>query len=315
MSKTTVRVASHAGSWYTGNPELLDAQITRFLAASQESVIKDARVLVGPHAGYAYAGPTLANAYKTFDNSNIQRVFILGPSHHVYYRGCVLTTDCDYYDTPLGKLQVDTQVIEELIDYDSKLYKRMDKSVDEDEHSLEMHMPFLYKATNGAGKRVKIVPIMISATDEAFDRKLATSLKPYFNDKSNAFVVSTDFCHWGSRFSYTGYTPTGDLKDFEDVYRKSNGSALPIYKSIEALDKAAMKIMSTGSYRSFKEYIYLTENTICGAKPLSVLMLLMESHIKDISTDTLHFNGYAQSSHAVSSKDSSVSYGSAYAVI
>lgn len=30
-------------------------------------------------------------------------------------------------------------------------------------------------------------------------------LAPYLDDPSNLFVISSDFCHWGSRFSYTFY--------------------------------------------------------------------------------------------------------------
>ena len=330
---SVIRTASHAGTWYSANATTLGAQIDRFIAEARTQgqtedkkddgitgstgLQKGARVIVGPHAGYAYAGATLGKAYSAFDSSGIERVFILGPSHHVYFKGCVLTTNCDFYDTPFGKLQVDTEVVNELTELDSKLFKRMNITVDEDEHSFEMHMPFLHKVTESVGKHIKIVPIMISASDETFENKVALSLKPYFADKSNAFIVSTDFCHWGSRFSYTSYTPSGSLADLEELPKngKSPSGALPIFKSIEHMDKAAMKVMSTGSYRSFKDYMYLTENTICGAKPLSVLMLLMQDHIEDRAKNALKFNGYAQSSQALTARDSSVSYGSAYAVI
>lgn len=316
MTKSLIRSASHAGTWYTANPETLNSQIGRFLNSATEKV-PGARVIVGPHAGYAYSGPILANTYNTFDSTGIERVFILGPSHHVYFKGCVLTTDCDYYDTPLGKLQVDKDVINELVEDDPKLFKKMNLEVDEDEHSFEMHMPFLYKVTNDLGRHPKIIPIMVSATDENFEKKIADRLKPYFEDKSNAFIISTDFCHWGLRFSYVAYTPTGTLTDIEDVARSKHpsDSQLPIYKSIEFLDKTAMKTMSTGSYRSFKDYIYLTDNTICGAKPLGILMLLMQDSILDSSKNALKWNGYAQSSSVVSPRDSSVSYASGYAVI
>ena len=32
-------------------------------------------------------------------------------------------------------------------------------------------------------------------------------LAPYFDDPSSLFVISSDFCHWGSRFSYNYYDP------------------------------------------------------------------------------------------------------------
>lgn len=316
MTRSIIRQASHAGSWYSSNPELLNKQIDNFLNSATDKV-EGARVVVGPHAGYAYSGPILGNTYNSLDSKGIERVFIMGPSHHVYFKGCVLTTNCDYYDTPLGKLQVDKEVINELIDSDPKLFRKMSLEVDEDEHSFEMHMPFLFKVTNDLNRHPKIIPIMISATDESFEKKIAKSLKPYFEDKSNAFIVSTDFCHWGSRFSYTSYTPTGSLTDIEEIdsNKRILKSNLPIYKSIEYLDKTAMEIISTGSYRKFKDYIYLTENTICGAKPLGVLMLLMQDLLGDKTKNTLKWTGYKQSSSVVSPRDSSVSYASSYAVV
>ncbi len=30
-------------------------------------------------------------------------------------------------------------------------------------------------------------------------------LSPHFQQPSSLFVISSDFCHWGSRFSYTFY--------------------------------------------------------------------------------------------------------------
>lgn len=30
-------------------------------------------------------------------------------------------------------------------------------------------------------------------------------LGPYLDDPSNLFIISSDFCHWGSRFNYTFY--------------------------------------------------------------------------------------------------------------
>jgi hypothetical protein len=36
-----------------------------------------------------------------------KKIFLLGPSHHVYLKGCVVST-CTALDTPLGSLTVDT---------------------------------------------------------------------------------------------------------------------------------------------------------------------------------------------------------------
>ncbi|GME75391.1 unnamed protein product [Ambrosiozyma monospora] len=313
-----VRAATHAGSWYTGSQSRLNSQLDAFLSKAPPTV-PGARVVIGPHAGYSYAGPTLAQTYKAFDPTNIKRVFIMGPSHHVYFKGSVWTTGCDYYETPLGNVKVDTEVINELISKDSKMFKKMTLDADEDEHSFEMHMPFLYKVTQGSSNGVpKIIPIMVSGTDEKFEKKLADYLKPYFDDDSNAFIISTDFCHWGARFGYTAYTPDGTIENIKELSYRSKipSSSLKIHESIEALDKKAMEVASIGSYAKFKKYIYATENTICGAKPLSILMALMEPSLTEDTKDgQFKWIGYTQSSKVVSPSDSSVSYASGYAVI
>lgn len=79
------------------------------------------------HAGYSYCGGCGAFAYKQVDSTNVydscllpqclvyvfsclvrrrKRVFILGPSHHVYLSGCALSSTTAY-ETPLYNLNID----------------------------------------------------------------------------------------------------------------------------------------------------------------------------------------------------------------
>jgi len=61
-----------------------------------------------------YSGPTAAWAYKNVVNPvGVERVFIFGPSHHKYFPGCTLTY-MDQFNTPLGPLEVDIDVVEAL---------------------------------------------------------------------------------------------------------------------------------------------------------------------------------------------------------
>lgn len=70
-----------------------------------------------------------------------KRVFLLGPSHHFYLPGCALTR-CDAYETPLGDLKIDTATVSEL--HKTGRFDKMSLQTDEDEHSLEMHLPYIY---------------------------------------------------------------------------------------------------------------------------------------------------------------------------
>lgn len=97
----------------------------------------------------------------------------------------------------------------------------MDKKTDEDEHSIEMHLPYVAKVMEDFKDQFTIVPIMVGSLSTESERLYGEILAPYLEDPSNLFVISSDFCHWGNRFHYT-------------YYDKSCGH---IYQSIEKLDK------------------------------------------------------------------------------
>ena len=71
-----------------------------------------------------------------------KRVFLLGPSHHFYLSKAALSK-CTHYATPLGNLTIDRATTADL--YKTGQFDWMSQSVDEDEHSLEMHLPYIYK--------------------------------------------------------------------------------------------------------------------------------------------------------------------------
>ena len=71
---------------------------------------------------------------------NRNRIFVLGPSHHAYMTQCGLSL-LSSYETPIGNLIVDRGTTEEL--YKTGHFQYLDKDVEEAEHSLEMHLPYL----------------------------------------------------------------------------------------------------------------------------------------------------------------------------
>ena len=75
-------------------------------------------------------------------NNISKRVFLLFPSHHYYLSGAA-TTGCSKYATPIGDLTIDTALVKQIQkDWDLEV---MARGVDEDEHSSEMHLPYIYK--------------------------------------------------------------------------------------------------------------------------------------------------------------------------
>jgi len=77
------------------------------------------------------------------------------------------------------------------------------KSFQEEEHSIEMQLPYIAKRT--AGHAVTIVPVLVGNLSRQSEQAYGELFAPFLDDPSNFFVISSDFCHWGRRFSYTFY--------------------------------------------------------------------------------------------------------------
>jgi len=326
----STRRATHAGSWYNSNKAELDIELSRNLAKAKPTdehsfsfPVKGIKAIIAPHAGYSYSGPAAAWAYKAIDTTGIKRVFVLGPSHHVYLNGCALTK-CSEYETPLGGLPVDTATITEL--KETGEFSDMSLKIDEDEHSIELHLSYVRKVFEGMD--IKIVPVLVGAINNASEARYGALLAPFLERPDTFCVVSSDFCHWGTRFSFTHYYPSPPTStDGGVTLTRSNAtstlsSSFPIHASIEALDRQALDVLSVPpnsaakAQNGFAAYLETTENTICGRHPIGVLLgALVETEKSNVGKEIkLEWVRYEQSSQCEHIRDSSVSYASAYVV-
>ncbi|KAI8468186.1 MAG: MEMO1 family [Monoraphidium minutum] len=283
------RRPSHAGSWYESDRAKLESQIDAWLAAAARAApaAPPPRAILGPHAGHRYCGHVMAHAYTAIKAAGIKRVFLLGPSHHVYGRRCWLSPNAEY-ETPLGPLPVDGEVYDEL--RATGAFDTMSASEDEAEHSLELHTPFIARAMGS--QPFKLVPIMVGALSTEGEALYGALLGRYLDDPANLFVISSDFCHWGRRFSYTFHDETKG----------------PIWKSIQWLDELGMRIIEKGDPEAFAAYQKEYRNTICGRHPIGVLLNMLRHAATKFS---IAFNSYDQSSRCEAPGDSSVSYAAA----
>lgn len=90
------------------------------------------------------------------------------------------------------------------------MFEEMTIHTDEDEHSIEMHLPFIAKVMEN--HQFTIVPIMVGSLSSEKEGAYGKILSKYLLDPENLFVISSDFCHWGARFSYQFYDKSwGDI--------------------------------------------------------------------------------------------------------
>ena len=328
-----IRNASHAGSWYSGEGRQLAAHLDHWLSKVPEKnllpgveslPLPGARAVISPHAGYAYSGPCAAWAYKCLDLSKAKRIFILHPSHHHHLSTAALPV-VDAYETPLSDspLPLDHDTIKDLSMLSTTAQGRtikfttMSQPVDEAEHSAEMQLPYIHRLLQKLypdqpeSSYPPLVPIMVGGANPATEAALGKMLAPYIADKNNAFVISSDFCHWGSRFGYTYYLPDAPSPALspqmlpngvrgaltaakgtvnEDVHKMpslglgkdlSSGSKISkgdpqIFESIAHADRACMCAIATGHHSEFLRVLRETGNTVCGRHPIGVFMAGVE---------------------------------------
>ncbi|KAM5456773.1 hypothetical protein MaudCBS49596_001014 [Microsporum audouinii] len=324
----SVRRPSHAGSWYSDDGATLQAQIDKWLDLVPNELegvgslpVPGARVIIAPHAGYSYSGPCAAFAYKCLDLTKAKRIFLIGPSHH-HHLTTIALPELTGYRTPLSSspLPLDTKLLSELrasTASSAKRFTTMSPSVDEAEHSMELHLPYIHRLlqrlypSEPTSAYPPLVPMMVGSTSAATERAFGSILSPYLADEENAFVVSSDFCHWGTRFGYTYYTTHAPGAPFDmpltypslpvpsdrltaakaaaDVDAVSSGQMLrekdksyraadacAIHESISACDIACMSAIASGDTDVFLDALKRTGNTVCGRHPIGVVMAGME---------------------------------------
>jgi len=184
----TRREAAVSGQFYPASANELVSTINHYLADAREyKLTKRPRAIIVPHAGYIYSGPVAATAFKQIAPyaSQIKRVLLLGPTHHVSFDG-IATTSADSYHTPLGDISLDQKAIHQL----EKLpqVKTLDQA-HQWEHSLEVQLPFLQQVLGN----FTLIPLVVGPISSD---KMAAVINPFMEDDNTIIVVSSDLSHY-----------------------------------------------------------------------------------------------------------------------
>lgn len=236
------------------------------------------------------------------------------------------------YATPLGDLLIDQAVVDELDD--TGKFDTMSEDADETEHSLEMHLPYIHKmlsrSFSSPAEYPGLVPILVGSTKPAKEREYGAILAPYLADPSNVFIISSDFCHWGTRFQYTYYLPASPSAAASvnpagvSLKRHHQTPTNPlIHESIGRIDRLSMDAVESGKHDAFLKNLKETGNTVCGRHPIGVIMAAIEVLEQEVlekevgieEKGRFKFVRYERSSEVTEISDSSVSYASAYAIL
>jgi AmmeMemoRadiSam system protein B len=199
-SVAEIRPSPIAGQWYEGEKRRLAAKVDGYIEAARLPEIEGQVVAVmAPHAGHVYSGPVAGYAFKALRGLEAEVVVVCSPSHYPYSPK-LLTTAHGAYQTPLGDIPVDQTALSALDGYlQEELGFDLARVAYDEEHSLEIELPFLQRALR---KEFLLVPVMVREQSVPVARGLGKALGRLFKEggalagKSRLLVASTDLSHF-----------------------------------------------------------------------------------------------------------------------
>lgn len=182
-----------AGSFYPNDKtELLKIFDNYFSHINIEDTLNECDInnLIGvivPHAGYVFSGKTAAYAYKLMKNKEFDNVVIIAPSHYSGYFDFSVG-DYSQYETPLGNLNVNQDIIKKLLTYDKFCFSEI---AEKREHSLEIQLPFLKYIKPD----INIIPIIVGNQNYENSLYLSKVLNEILDDRT-MIIASSDLSHF-----------------------------------------------------------------------------------------------------------------------
>ena len=170
-----------AGAFYPRQKEILEKQLNGFFKGLKPG--EKSSAVIAPHAGYEYSGKTAAIAFSALQKA--ETIAVLGPNH-TGIGTHISVSNSDFWQTPLGKIQVNAGAREKLLQI---LGIEAEETAHFQEHSIEVELPFLQFLF----KEFKILPICIMGTRLEELQGLGNALAGLENI---SVVASSDFSHF-----------------------------------------------------------------------------------------------------------------------
>jgi MEMO1 family protein len=273
-----VREPAFAGKSYEAHPNELRTRLNQYFEkeggpgpVGQKAPNGGLRGAIAPHIDLQRGGSCYAFAHREIGVRNDARCFvILGVAHAEMKHPFSLTRKT--FETPLGKLDVDQELVESIqsrCSYD--LFR--DEGVHRNEHSVEFQCLFL-RHLYPEPASIKIVPVLCGSFHEAIDQSVSPmELNPFrqfvdaLSESVSArrekvfYLASADLAHMGLQF--------GDRKGVEEADRGA----------LEGADREMLGYVERMDGEGFYSFILRERNQrkICGLPAIYTLLNVMEA--------------------------------------
>jgi AmmeMemoRadiSam system protein B/AmmeMemoRadiSam system protein A len=260
--------------WYEPNAESLSKEIAGYYEKAEVKPTSNVVAMILPHAGYRFSGQIAVRAIKTADKK-YERIIVIGPSHTTYMEEMLSVPRVTHYETPLGEIPLDVVFIEKLLEY--PVFRSLPYA-HKTEHSVQIELPLLQYHCKG----FKLVPIVAGQCSLETISKAGSILKSLV-DEQTLVIASSDFVHYGPRFSYVPFREN-------------------VAEQIKKVDMGAYEHIADLDCKGFVNYKQATGATICGYVPIAILLSMLEKPAKS------HLIEYATSGGLTGDYKHSVSY-------
>jgi len=185
-----VRPAAVAGTLFPADARAMRDTHAAHLAGvpTTEGGGRQPKLLVVPHAGYAFSGAVAALAYAPLARWQrvVRRVVLLGPTHRVAVHGLASPT-VGAFETPLGRVSVDEAALASLADLNQVV--RAD-GPHAQEHALEVQLHFLQTVLGPD------FTLVLLAVGQASPGEVAEVLERLWGGEETLVVISSDLSHF-----------------------------------------------------------------------------------------------------------------------
>lgn len=190
-----IRPSPIAGTWYPGDRKTLADSIDRYIENAGESEPIEGQILglLVPHAGHRYSGSVAAHAFRLVRGMRPTTVVILSPLHALAF-GEILTSGHDAFSTPLGVIPINRELqarFEEQLE--QKLQIKVEQIRLDQEHALEIELPFLQRMLQGP---FQLLAVMLREQSERTARAISEVLAQLLEPATSLIVGSSDLSHF-----------------------------------------------------------------------------------------------------------------------
>ncbi len=185
-----IRRPAVAGAFYPFQPAKLEQQLRMFLDEARPYVtdLPVPKAIIAPHAGYVYSGHVAAYVYALLEKFRFETIVLIGISHRYPISSKVAIYDRGAFKTPLGTIDIDTDLAKKIIAHDPKLFNFIPEA-HASEHSLEVQLPFLQFLYSD----LKILPLL--ANNLSTTTVIGEALHSVSNEKM-LIIASSDLSHF-----------------------------------------------------------------------------------------------------------------------